>query len=254
MRGLDGKVIAIVGGATGIGAATAQRLASEGSKVLIGDINLPAAEQLAHSIIGEGGEAEAIECDISDEPACGAMMAFAKEKWGGLHGLFNVAADLSKENLGRDTDVVNIPLDVLERTLKVNLMGYFYTIRHAIPLMLEAGGGSIVNTTSGVVLGQPKFAAYGASKGGVIALSRHIASAYGKKGIRANSFDPGIVTTENQMTSNTDEERAMILNFVKAPRFGKPDESAALVAFLLSDDAASINGQCYIGASMEGAR
>ncbi len=254
MRGLDGKAIAIIGGAKGIGAATAKRLASEGSKVLIGDINLQAAEEVVHAIIQDGGQAEAIKCDISDEPACGAMMARAKEKWGALHGLFNVAADLSKENLGRDTDVVNIPLDVIERTLKVNLMGYFYTIRHAVPLMLESGGGSIVNTTSGVVLGQPKFAAYGASKGGVIALSRHIAAAYGKRGIRANSFDPGIVITDSQMESNTDEERALILNFVNAPRFGQPQESAALVAFLLSDDAASINGQCYIGASMEGAR
>ena len=93
------------------------------------------------------------------------MLEAAVDRWGGVHGLYNVAADLSRETLGRDGDAVTVPTDVLRRTLDVNLMGFFFTSRYAIPAMLSAGGGSIVHTTSGVVLGMPKFAAYGAAKG-----------------------------------------------------------------------------------------
>ncbi len=254
MKGIEDKVIVIAGGGSGIGAATARRLASEGAHVLIGDINLANAETTASEIQADGGRAIAVACDISDEPSCSAMIQTANDNWGRLDGLFNVAADLSQENLGRDGDVVTVPLEVLEHTLKVNVMGYFHTVRHAIPLMLESGGGSIVNTTSGVVLGAPRFSAYGASKGSVIALSRHIARAYGKQGIRSNALDPGVVLTSNQLESNSDEERAAILQMATSDRFAQPDETAAMVTFLLSDEAPCINGQTIVANSMDGAR
>lgn len=254
MKGLNEKVIVVAGGASGIGAATAQRLGNEGARVLVGDIRIAGAEQTAAAIVAAGGMAEPFEFDISDEPSCAALIARAKKQWGAVHGLFNVAADLSKENLGRDTDVVTVPLDVLERTLRVDLMGYFFTARHAIPAMLEAGGGSIVHTTSGVVLGLNYFCAYGAAKGGVIALSRHIARRWGKEGVRSNAIDPGVTLTDNQLEMVSDEDRARMLPAVRSPRFGEPHEIAAMVAFLLSDEAPWINGQTYPVSSSEGAR
>lgn len=255
MKGLEEKVIVVAGGATGIGAATARRLASEGARVMIGDIALEGAEETAEGIVAAGHEAEAFEFDLSDEQSCAALIAAATERWQALHGIFNVGADLSSANLGRDTDVVTVPLDVLERTLRVNLMGYFFTSRHAIPALLEAGGGGIVHTTSGVVQGLPEYCAYGASKGGIIALSRHIAARWGKEGVRSNALDPGITLTENQLEMNNDEHRAEAMRTVRAAEFGKPEEIAATVAFLLSDEAPWINGQTLpINSSKEPAR
>ncbi len=254
MKGLKQKVVIIAGGASGIGAAAARRLSEEGANVLIGDINMAGSEQTVADIVSNGGKAQAVRCDLADEPSCAELINHAQLKMGGVHGLFNVAADLSQDTLAQDTNAVTIPLDVLERTLKVNLMGYFYTVRHAIPAMLAAGGGSIINTTSGVVLGQEKFCAYGAAKAGVIALTRHIATTWGKQKIRANAIDPGIVLTENQIQSNTDEERAHILPFVNAPNFGEPDDIASMIAYLLSDESKWINGQTYVVSSMDGAR
>ncbi|KUH67474.1 hypothetical protein AU184_26350 [Mycolicibacterium novocastrense] len=254
MKGLQGKVVVVAGGATGIGAAAAARLGSEGARVLVGDINLAGAQQTAGGIVEAGGEAEPFEFDISDEGACHDLITAAHERWGAVHGLYNVAADLSENTLGRDADIVAVPTEVFTRTLAVNLMGFFYTSRAAIPLMLEGGGGSIVHTTSGVVLGNQRFVAYGASKGGIIAMSRHIATRYGKDGIRSNAIDPGITLTGNQLAMVTEEERADRLRFTKAARFGQPDEIAAMVAFLLSDEAPWINGQTYAVSSQDGAR
>lgn len=254
MKGLKDSVVVVAGGATGIGAATALRLGAEGSRVIVGDLNIKGAEATAAQITDAGGEAEPFEFDISSEESCAALIAAAKDRWGGLNGLFNVAADLSKATLGRDTDLVSVPIEVVQRTIEVNLMGFFYTARHAIPAMLETGGGSIVNTTSGVVTGVPNFPAYGMSKGGIIVLSRHIAARWGKQGIRSNAIDPGVTLTDNQLEMNSDELRAQLLHIVKAPNFGQPEDIAATVAFLLSDEARWINGQTYAVSSMDGAR
>lgn len=253
MRGLSDKVVIVAGGATGIGAATAQRLGEEGARVLVGDLNGDGARDTAGKITGAGGQAEPFEFDISDEQSCAALVAAAKDHWGRVDGLFNVAADLSQNTLGRDADIVSTPLEVIERTLDVNLMGFVYTVRAAIPAMLESGGGSIVNTTSGVVRGVPNFGAYVMSKGAIISLSRHIATRWGKELIRCNAIDPGVTLTQNQLDSNPEELRAMLLPIVKAPNFGEPEDIAAGVSFLLSDDARWINGQTYVISSMDGA-
>lgn len=253
MDGLQDKVVIVAGAATGLGAATAKRLADEGAKVFLGDLNTGGVEKTAQEIAEAGGDVEAFTFDISDEDACRRLVEAAKSRFGAVQGLFNVAADLSPSNLGRDTDVVTVPLDVLRHTLEVNLMGYFYTSRHAIPAMLEAGGGDIVHMTSGVVLGLPMYAAYGASKSGVVALSRHIAARWGKENIRSNAIDPGIALTENQLSSVSDELRETMLASVRSPRYGEPHEIAATVAFLLSKESRWINGQTYAVSSMAGA-
>lgn len=244
MRDLDGKVVVIAGGASGIGAASACRLASEGANVVIGDLDHAGAEQTAQDIRQAGGEARAFRFDISDEVSTAELIRYAASEFGGVDGLFNVAADLRAEIIGRDTDLLHVPLEVWHRTLAVNLTGYLYTMRHALPEILKRGGGAIVNTISGLVLnGDPQRPAYGASKGGVVTLSKHVASRWGKEGVRCNAVAPGMVLTDNSVRNISDEERQAVMARLRSPRLGKPEDLAGIVTLLMSADGEWINGQ-----------
>jgi NAD(P)-dependent dehydrogenase (short-subunit alcohol dehydrogenase family) len=244
MRGLEGKVVVVAGGATGIGAEAAKRLASEGARIVVGDINADAAEATAAGIRRAGGKATVVGFDIAQDDSCRALMERAVELYGAVDGLFNVAADLSPGTLGRDTDLLSVPLEVWRRTLDVNLTGYMQTARHAVPHLLARRGGAIVNTISGLVLtGDPARPAYGASKGGVVTLTKHIASRWGREGIRCNAVAPGLVVTEQSWRSVSDEEKERIRAMVRSNRLGRPEDIAAIVAFLISDDGSWINGQ-----------
>lgn len=244
MRGLTDKTIVVAGGGSGIGAATAARLAAEGASVVVGDINAAAAKEVVGAIRAEGGSAIDHGFDLADDESCGELMAAAIKAYGGIDGLFNVGADLSPETLGCDTDLLTVPIEVWQRSLDVNLTGYFRTARHAVPHILERGGGAVINTISGLVLyGDPSRVSYGASKSGLLALSKHIATRWGREGIRCNVVAPGLVMTERAMTRNSDEEREAVFALLRSPRFGKVEDIAAAASFLLSSDAEWINGQ-----------
>jgi NAD(P)-dependent dehydrogenase (short-subunit alcohol dehydrogenase family) len=246
MRGLREKVFVVAGGATGIGGATCRRLTEEGATVVVADINIDSARETVSRICSGGGTALAVEFDIAEEDSCAALMGRAVDEFGGLDGLFNVAADMSEATLGRDTDVVSVPTEVWNRSLAVNLTGYFHTCRHAVPRLLARGGGAIVNTVSGLVLaGDPTRVSYGASKAASLALSKHIAARWGREGVRCNIVAPGFVATEQALRRIPAEERERLAEMIRAPRFGTPDDIAATVAFLLSDDASWINGQLH---------
>jgi NAD(P)-dependent dehydrogenase (short-subunit alcohol dehydrogenase family) len=244
MRGLDGKTMLLAGSATGIGAETALRLGAEGAHVVLGDINVAGAEEVAARIVAAGGIATAVEFDIADDDSCAGLVAAALDAYGRLDGLFNVAAELSAENFSRDTDLLTVPLEVWRRTLDVNLTGYLQTTRHALPHILERGGGAVVNTVSGLLLnGDPSRPAYGASKGGLVALTRHVASRWGTEGIRCNAIAPGFVTTDTSLASIPAPEQDRLRTMIRANRFGHPRDIAAMATFLLSDDGAWVNGQ-----------
>lgn len=244
MQRFEDKVIIVAGGATGIGAVTCRRLADEGAKVVVGDINADAAKATADAVGGTH-----LRFDIAREDDCCALVQHAIAEFGGLDGLFNVAADTSKETLGRDSecDLLTVPLDVWQRTLDVNLTGTLLMTRSALPALLERGGGSIVNTLSGLVFyGDRIRPAYLASKGALVALTRHVATRWGKEGIRCNAVAPGFVLTEQVERNVSQEERDHILAINRSPRHGRPEDIAATVAFLLSDDAEWINGQMHL--------
>lgn len=176
MRGLTDKTFLVAGGATGIGAATAKRLAAEGASVAIGDNNIAGATATAEQIAASGGRAIAIEFDLADERSVQRLVQTTITEFGALHGLHNVGADLSEDNLGRDSTILDTGMDVWHRTLDVNLLGYVRTICAVLPHLLDHGGGSIVNTSSGAALGSdPAHVAYGASKAAVNHLTRHVA-------------------------------------------------------------------------------
>lgn len=241
---LANKVIAISGGASGIGRATADRIAAEGARVAIGDLNLEAAEAAAAAVIAAGGQAKAYSVDIGVEDQVRSFIDGAAHDFGGLDGLFNNAADLRPSMQSQDTDAVTIPNEIWWHTLNVNLGGYLWGIRYAVPHLLERGGGSIVNTVSDAVyLGEPVRLAYAVSKSGIEALSKNTASRWGKQGIRSNCLAPGVTLTPGGKELMPVEMQKWMLDLMPAARLGTPEDQAAVAAMLLSDDSAWMTGQ-----------
>jgi len=242
MHRLEDKAIIVAGGGSGIGAATAMRLAAEGASVVVGDLSRERADAIARLIIANGGRAIGAAFDIADEASVHTLIDSAVNAYGGLDGIHVNAADL--EAVLHDTDAVTVPMEIFDRTVAVNLRGHLLCTRLAIPLLLERGGGSIVYTSSGAaVMGEPSRVAYAITKNGLHALLRHVASRWGKDGIRANAVAPGLVLTDAVRRAMPDEALAQVLAITRSPRLGTPDDIAAAVAFLMSKDGEWINGQ-----------
>jgi NAD(P)-dependent dehydrogenase (short-subunit alcohol dehydrogenase family) len=244
MRRLENKVAVIAGGATGIGAESARRLASEGASVIVGDVNVEGAKETAAGIMDAGGTATPFAFDLADEELVAALIQSAVDTYGGIDLLHanGAALDLTVP----DTDVVDIDIDVWEQTLRVNLRGYLFCMRHAIPHMLRGGGGAIVCTSSAAaVMALPNMPAYMASKAGINALIRHVAARWGKEGIRCNGVSPAGLIRSPSMERNTRPEyiEAAAASAMSPRSLGEPADIAGAVAYLLSDDASWVNGQ-----------
>jgi NAD(P)-dependent dehydrogenase (short-subunit alcohol dehydrogenase family) len=241
MHRLDGKVIIVAGGGSGIGAASAKRLASEGAAVVVGDINLANAEAVAQQIASAGGKAEARAFDMRDEASIEALVAATVKAHGGLDGIHVNAGDMGA--VMHDKTAVDVELEIFDRTIAVNLRGHLLCTRHAVPAMLARGGGAIVYTSSlAAYIGENKRVAYAASKAGVNALARHVASRWGRENIRANAIAPGMVATENNSAAPP-ERMEKALRGTRSTRLGRPEDIAAMVAMLMSSDGEWINGQ-----------
>jgi NAD(P)-dependent dehydrogenase (short-subunit alcohol dehydrogenase family) len=243
LTGLTGKVAVVAGGATGIGAATAARLAREGCLVVVGDLAIDTARRAADSIGANGGTATAVGFDLADPDSVAALFDTAATTYGGIDAVFTVGADMGA--IRADTDVVDIDLEVWDRVMAVNLRGYVATMKYAIPHMLNRGGGVIVNMSSAAAFqGEPARPAYATAKAGIGALTRHVASRWGKEGIRCNAVAPGFTATEAiQSAPQWPDLEAAALKRIRGARVGVPDDVAALVAFLISEEGEWINGQ-----------
>ena len=242
MRGLLGKIAIVAGGATGIGAATSVRLAEEGATVVVGDIDGDGAERVAARVAQAGGRAMGIQFDVADDASVHNFVKKAVETYGGLDFMHANAADLSL--CANDTDAVTISLDIFDRTIAVNLRGYLLCTRHAVPELLKRGGGAIIYTSSGAAfVGESERVAYGISKAGINALMRHVATRWGKDGIRANAIAPGFILTEAAMAQVPEETRQVLLGAGRSTRLGYPEDIANMVAMLASADGEWINGQ-----------
>jgi NAD(P)-dependent dehydrogenase (short-subunit alcohol dehydrogenase family) len=243
LQGLTDKVAVVVGGATGIGAATAARLGAEGCRVIVGDIAKDAAQQTAERVTAAGGTATHVAFDLADPDSVADLIHTAATTYDGVDLLFNVGADMS--TIRADTDVVDIGFEVWDRVMAVNLRGYVAAMKYAIPRMLGRGGGAIVNMSSAAAFqGEPARPAYATAKAGIGALTRHVASRWGKEGIRCNAVAPGFTATEAiRSVPQWPELRAAALKRIRGTRVGDPDDIAALVAFLLSEEGEWINGQ-----------
>src|ERR1700733_5049353 len=174
MQRLTGKIAIVAGGATGIGAATAERLASEGAAVMVADIKADLAEATAARIAAAGGTATGIHCDIGDDASVAVMVRATVDLYGGFDAIHINAADLSI--IGQDVDVLAVSMEIFDRTIAIDLRGHVLCTRHALPELLKRGGGAIVYTTSGAAfIGEPTRVSYAVAKNGLHALMRHVA-------------------------------------------------------------------------------
>ncbi len=189
----------------------------------------------------DGGQALGVSCDLRDENSVIAFVDTAVLEFGGVDCLDHNAA-WSHPRL--DTDAGEVDLDVWQRVIDTNTRGALLLARYAIPHMVERGGGAIVNISSGTsTIGESTRVAYGVSKAAINQLTRHLATRYGRDGIRANAVAPGFILTDTAQANVPAEVRERLANSNPMRRLGQPDDVARVVSFLCSDDASYINGQ-----------
>src|SRR3546814_116414 len=243
MKRVEGKIEVITGATGGIGAAVARRLAAEGAKVVLADIKVEGVEKTAEQIRAVGGECFVHHLDLADENSIEALIAAAIEKYGRIDVLFNNAADTRPATMVKDAAIAFMDSEIWDGIFAINTRGTMLMMKYTLPHMVKQGGGSIINTSSGASLRGDLFRpAYASSKAAVNVLTEYVAAQYGKKGVRCNVVSPGLVVTEN-----TREGQAHNFALYEAhhltPRLGEPDDLAAMVALLASDDGKFITGQ-----------
>lgn len=241
---MAGKVALVAGAATGIGRASALRLASEGAAVVVAS---PPGEQahldtLVEAVKEMGGRALACTFDATDDASIKTLIDDAVAAFGGLDAVHANFADLRV--IFDDTDILTVSDEVLERTLDVNLKGMVRISRHAVPKLLERGGGAMIYTSSSAsIVGEPVRPCYAIAKAGINALVRHVASGWGRQGVRANAVLPGLVITPEKRTTMPSDLQEQVLAQGRSPRLGEVEDIAAMVALLASKDGEWINGQ-----------
>jgi NAD(P)-dependent dehydrogenase (short-subunit alcohol dehydrogenase family) len=242
---LQGRTAIITGGASGIGRRAAVLFASEGASVLVADCDRDAGQETVAAIEADGGRAHFAATDVTVAAQVEAAVAAAERIYGSLDVIFNNAGIFPSD----DGLPVETSEEVWDRVMDVNLKGVFLGCKYGIPALLRAGGGAIVNTASFVAVMGAATAqiAYTASKGGVLAMTREIAVAYARQGIRANALCPGPVNTPLLEELLADPAaRARRLVHVPMGRLAEADEVARAALFLVSEDAAYVNGTTFL--------
>jgi NAD(P)-dependent dehydrogenase (short-subunit alcohol dehydrogenase family) len=242
MHRLEGKVAMVAGGAGGIGTATCRRLASEGAKLCIGDIDQEGVAAIVKEIVDGGGEALAASLDLGDEASIKAAFAAARRLFGSIDFLHCNGAMTGPMQL-KDLNALEIDVAVWDISLRINLTGFLLCTKEALPDMVAKKSGAIVYISSGAsYVPEDIRVAYGVSKAGVNHLMRHVAHVWGKQGIRANVIAPGLVMSPASRRLPADLLDRLLAN-CRSTRHGEPEDIAAMVAMLFSDDGAFINGQ-----------
>ncbi|WP_273778802.1 2-hydroxycyclohexanecarboxyl-CoA dehydrogenase [Acinetobacter sp. GSS19] len=243
MKGLQGKVIIVTGGAGGIGSATCKRLAQEGAKVAVFDMNMAAAEALVAEIQNAQGQALAVQCDITNREMVDQAVAKTQAELGPVDGLVNNAGwDVFKPFLKTNANE-------WDRLIQINLVGMLNMHHAVLPGMVERNAGRIVNIASDAArVGSSGEAVYAACKGGLLSFSKTLAREHSRHNININVICPGPTDTAllagvTEGASNPEKLREAFIRAIPLGRLGQPDDLASSIAFFLSDDASFITGQ-----------
>ena len=239
---LEGKIALITGAGSGQGREAAVLFAQEGARVVVTDVDENGVKETVEKITADGGEAVGRRVDVADATQIQDGVGFAIRTYGSLSVLYNNAGVYLR---GKDGPVTRVSDDIWDQTLNVNLKSMYLCCKYAIPEMIKAGGGAIVNTASDAgLIGVKRTGAYVASKHGVVGLTKTAALEYAKSGVRVNAVCPGPIETPMLM-KGADRFPQMIPKMVKAQpngRLGKPEEIAEAAVWLCSDAASFVTG------------
>lgn len=229
----------VTGAASGIGRATAERLAGEGARLTLSDIDAEGLEQTAADCAAAGADVVSAVSDVADETAVGALVATAVSEHGRLDVVCNVAGILQFKDFRLTTR------EDFERIIAVNLTGTFLVCRDAMAHLLESQGNIVNITSTAALAGHPWTSSYSASKGGVLALTTTLAVEFGKQGVRSNAVAPGSIETpiQNQFQLPEGADAKLLHRIMPLDRMRGPEQVASAVAYLGSDDAAHVNGE-----------
>lgn len=238
MRRFEGKAALVTGAASGIGRATAQRLASEGASVLCCDVNEAGLQETLRSIVTDSGRADAQICDVSDVSAVHAAVDAAVQRYGRVDVLCNIAG------IGRFQHTAEVSPEEWGRTIAINLSGTFFMCQAALPHLLERRGVIVNIASSAGLIGQAYSAAYCASKGGVVQLTKALAVEFARKGLRVNCVCPGGIQTPllGGFRPPPGAEIDLVTRLKLVDEKADPSEVAGAVAYLASDEARYVNG------------
>ena len=240
-RRLEGRVAVVTGGASGIGLASVRRLAYEGARIVIGDVDPASGEAAAAEVDGIF-----VKTDVTSAEDVATMFRTAKESYGSIDIAFNNAGISPPD----DDSILETGIDAWRRVQEVNLTSVYLCCKEVLPDMLEQGKGSIINTASFVatMAAATSQISYTASKGGVLAMSRELGVQFARSGIRVNALSPGPVNTPLliELFAKDPERAARRLVHIPMGRFGEPSELAAAVAFLASDDSSFLTASNFL--------
>jgi NAD(P)-dependent dehydrogenase (short-subunit alcohol dehydrogenase family) len=241
---LEGKIALITGAGSGQGREAAVLFAQEGAQVVVTDVDENGVKETVEKIKATGGEAVGRRIDVSDATQVEDGVGFAIRTYGSLNVLYNNAGVYLR---GKDGPVTRVTDEIWDVTLNVNLKSMYLCCKYAIPEMIKAGGGAIVNTASAAGLMGSNFHAYSASKGGMIALSRSIATTYAAQNVRSNVICPGFI--ETPMTAEISGSQRLLqayLDNTPLHRAGRAVDVAYMALYLASDEAAFVTGGVFV--------
>jgi len=240
---LEGMVAIVTGSASGIGRECALALAFEGAAVAVADLDIEGAAGVSDEIVGRGGRAQPVFVDLGSPTSVESLVEQTVDRFGRLDILHNNAA-ATRLAATRDLNVADMDPEVWDATMRINLKGTMLATKFALPHMIAAEGGSIVNTSSGASLGGDfGHTAYGVSKAAINALTRYTAAQYGKAGVRCNAIAPGLVVTPASADNYAGPNGEMMLRHHLTRRLGLPSDIASMLVYLSSPESAFVTGQ-----------